>query len=88
MLGASAALLATGCAKQFGPIPDAEAAVKAGCAVIRSHFPKAKCANLVARLDGNVWHINTMLPEGYSGGGPNVELSKAEGRVLRFYLTQ
>jgi hypothetical protein len=70
------------------PIPDEATAIKAGCAAIQDHISQATCTGLVAHLEGNVWHVSNTLPEGYSGGGPNVELSKTDGRILNFYVTQ
>ena len=75
----------------YGPLPDAATALRAGCAVIHTHFPKGDpdCGpGFSAELEGNVWTVGAILPDGYVGGGPVVKLSKADGRVLDFYLTQ
>jgi hypothetical protein len=77
-----------GCSAQPNPIPDKSTAIKAGCAVIRDHFSNAKCVSLVAELKDGVWTVSEELPPGYAGGGPVVELSQTDGRVLNFYVTQ
>ena len=40
------------------------------------------------RNSGRSGSVSEQLPPDYVGGGPVVKLSKADGRVLDFYLTQ
>jgi hypothetical protein len=90
MLALGAVLLATGCKRVFGPLPNEAAALKAGCTVMLDRLPdrKVDCSRLEAALDGDTWTVGRILPKGYSGGGPVVKLSKADGRLLDFYVTQ
>jgi len=86
----AALLMMAGCSAKFGPITDEATAIKIGCVVIHERFPggDAKCKGLVAELNGDVWTVASELPHGYVGGGPIVKLSRTDGRVLDFYLTQ
>ena len=92
LAGAVLALLLAGCAddKEYGAIPDEATAKKVGCAVIHARFPKGDpdCPGLAAELDGNIWTVAQILPKNTIGGGPVVRLSKSDGQVLDFYLTQ
>jgi hypothetical protein len=83
------ALLTT---EEFGPLPDKAAALKAGCSVLyQERFGlnvPIDCKTLQARLEGDVWILTGPdLPKGVVGGGPVIELSKTDGRIIRFYQT-
>ncbi|MCC7464582.1 MAG: hypothetical protein IT480_19225 [Gammaproteobacteria bacterium] len=44
--------------------------------------------NYRAWSKGGVWHVAVILPDGYAGGGLNMELGQGDGRLLDVYLTQ
>ena len=44
--------------------------------------------SMVAWQKDGVWYVSGVLPKGYAGGGPNVELSQQTGEILRIYMTQ
>ena len=75
---------------QAAAIQDRATAIKVGCAVIRANLPKTneRCDRLSADLKDGVWTVYTVLPKGMFGGGPNLQLSEKDGRVLKFWLTQ
>ena len=78
--------------RKFGPLPNEAAALVAGCVVIyQERFAlngPLECEDLQASLEGEVWTITGPTPpEGVLVGGPVIELSKTDGRVIRFYQT-
>jgi hypothetical protein len=88
LLAVTALAAMAGCSAAYGPIRDKQTAIKVGCTVLLERMPNSKCVGLVAELNGDVWTVAHDLPPGYVGGGPIVKLSKSDGRVLDFYVTQ
>jgi hypothetical protein len=37
---------------------------------------------------GQIWHVSAIIPEGFAGGGPVVEIAAQDGRVLDMLQTQ
>jgi hypothetical protein len=80
-------------------IPDQATATAVGAAILHAYFGKEQFrdfgkeqfrdgAGYEATLEDSVWTVWESLPKGTIGGGPVVELSKADGRVLRIFLTR
>jgi hypothetical protein len=44
--------------------------------------------NSIASKSNGVWHISPVIPEGYVGGGLNMEISQADGHLINMWLTQ
>ena len=86
ILASVSALLVTGCEREFGPLPDAQAALKAGCTVIRDQSPNIACSSLEVDLNGDIWTVRTVPPEGISGGRLIAKLSKTDGRIVESYM--
>lgn len=45
-------------------------------------------ANTDVELHGDRWHTAPRLPEGYAGGGLNMDIAVSDGRILRVFMTQ
>ncbi len=82
---------------QAGFVPDEETAIKIAMAVWTPiyHFKyKPEDSQLYhAKLIGDVWHVNHPLPkatptEVTMGGGPEAEIAKADGKILRVSFEQ
>jgi len=73
-----------------GFVPDVATARKIACHAIHKQFPNGRgdCSDMAVSLNDGVWYVETVLPPGYVGGGPNVELAQKDGRILNLYLTQ
>lgn len=44
--------------------------------------------NYRATSERGVWRVSVQLPEGYAGGGLNMELAQNDGKLLNLYITQ
>lgn len=83
-------------AQSFAPtrdvVPDSKTAIAAGRAFLLAYFHgkhQPDSPGYDAELKGDVWTVWERLPcKICLGGGPTLEMSKRDGRVLRIYLTQ
>jgi hypothetical protein len=83
-------------AQSFAPtrdvVPDSQTAIAAGGAFLLAYFHgkgNPDSPGYDAELKGDVWTVWERLPcTNCIGGGPTLEMSKTDGRVLRIYRTQ
>jgi hypothetical protein len=84
-------------AQSFAPtrdvVPDPTTAIAAGGAFLRAYFGgkyRLDSPGYDADLKGDVWTVWERLPcsPNCLGGGPTLEMSKRDGRVLRIYMSQ
>jgi hypothetical protein len=82
-------------AQSFDPtrdvVPDSKTAIAAGGAFLLAYFGKHQpdSPGFDADLKGDVWTVWERLPcTNCLGGGPTLEMSKRDGRVLRIYFSQ
>jgi hypothetical protein len=72
-------------------VPDSKTAVAAGGAFLLAYFHgkyRPESPGYDAGLTGDVWTVWERLPcTNCIGGGPTLEMSKRDGRVLRIYLS-
>lgn len=71
-------------------IPDSKTAIAVGCTILDSYFPdwtrQNKNLGCEAEKEGAGWIVYKKIIG--PGGSPTVELSRADGRVLRIYMTE
>ncbi|HEY2534520.1 MAG TPA: hypothetical protein VGJ20_42525 [Xanthobacteraceae bacterium] len=83
-------------AQSFAPtrdvVPDSKTAIAAGGAFLLAYFRgkyQPDSPGYDAELKGDVWAVWERLPCKHClGGGPTLETSKRDERILRIYLTQ
>jgi hypothetical protein len=74
-------------------VPNSQTAIAAGGAFLRAYFggkDRQDSPGYGAGLKGDVWTVWERLPcePKCLSGGPTLEMSKRDGRVLRIYRTQ
>jgi hypothetical protein len=84
------ALSAGGCGTRPA-IPDEQTAIAAACKRIHLQYHTSGPCSLIdfrANLDGDVWTVAEILPDGYIGGGVYVLLAKSDGHIIESSFTQ
>ena len=74
-----------------GMVPDAETAIAVAVAVLKPIYGAKKIESerpFHAHLNGEVWHVYGSLPAGWVGGVAEVELSRKDGQIVRFWHGQ
>lgn len=74
-----------------GMIPNAAVAKQVGLAYMRGAYadlPEVPGQTLDAELRNGIWYVGLNPPAGWLGGGPNVEICRSNGLVLKIYATQ
>ena len=95
-LGIVAMIYGGAIAQSFAPtrdvVPDSKTAITAGGAFLQAYFGAKERRNspgYSAELKGDVWKVWEQLGcTNCLGGGPVLEMSKRDGRVLRIYAEQ
>ncbi len=69
-----------------GYVPDEETAIAVAVAVWKPIYGASQIEGekpYVATLKDGVWHVRGSLPKGWTGGVAEVDISKANGTILR-----
>jgi hypothetical protein len=74
-----------------GMIPDAEEAKRVAVVYFRRHYPDIDLDGYEIRaqlVNGVFWHVEAAVPADALGGGPNIQMCRSNGSVIRLYATQ